>query len=83
MAATDETDVVVVLPSGKTVGGANGNVVVVFAASEGSERRGGRGRGERERGVGVRTPGVVAVSCVAWRRGDRARRAALSVASRS
>ena len=77
------TIVVVVLPVGKTVGGANGDVVVVFAASvranEG-EGKGGGGRGEG--GVGVRTPLVVA-SCVARRRGSRARRAALSVASRS
>ena len=73
-------EVVVVPAGGKTVGGANGDVVVVFAASgrasEG-EGRGGSGRGEG--GVGVRTPLVVA-SCVAWR---RARRAALSVASLS
>ena len=79
-AATDETDaMVVVVPSGgETVGGANGDVVVVFAASgrasEG-EGRGGGGRGEG--GGGFRTPLVVA-SCVAWR---RAKRAALSVAS--
>ena len=79
-AATDETDVmvVVVLPGGKTVGGANGDVVVVFAASgQASEGEGRGGGGEGEGGVGVRTPLVVA-SCVAWR---RAKRAALSVAS--
>ena len=47
--ATDDTAVVVVvLPVGKTVGGANSDVVVAFAAngraSEG-ERMGGRGGG--------------------------------------